>query len=75
MAMIRSSGTSSPASMMPFASRPSSVPRATCERSMSPVESLRRSRASANLAACVPFPAPGGPISRTTSALDASADT
>ena len=38
MPTITSSGTSSPASMYRLASMPSSVPSATCARSMSPVE-------------------------------------
>src|SRR5690606_18107232 len=53
--------TSSPASMMAFALRPTSVCAATAARSMSPVESCRIPRCSIRRAACVPLPAPGGP--------------
>src|SRR5690606_9825986 len=61
IALTTTSGTSFPASMYPFASRPTGVWFWTAARSMSPVERWRRSWAAARRFACVPLPAPGGP--------------
>ena len=61
MAIVTSSGTRSPASMYFFASTPSSVCWATLARKMSPVEICGIPKCLAMWAACVPFPAPGGP--------------
>src|SRR5580700_4393855 len=55
------SGTSSPRSIIGSAFTPSGVPRATCSRSMSPVERCGTEYLAASFFACVPFPAPGGP--------------
>src|SRR6188472_1907907 len=60
-ALTIASLTSSPASITAFALRPTGVPWATAARSMSPVESWTIPRVSSRRAACVPFPAPGGP--------------
>ena len=60
-ATIRSSGTSSPASMIALAWVPSAVPAFTAARSMSPVESWTMPKRSTSRCACVPLPAPGGP--------------
>src|SRR5215218_6396398 len=61
MAMTTSSGTRSPRSMYSWAARPSSVPSATFARKMSPVAMWGQPNLPATSAACVPFPAPGGP--------------
>src|SRR5450759_27983 len=61
MRMIRSSGTRSPAAMIRATSLPVSVPRATSERRMSPVERWSRWKSTSIRAAWVPFPLPGGP--------------
>ncbi len=61
MPMITSSGTSSPAFMYAVPPRPSSVPSATCARSMSPVEMCGRTKSACRRSAWVPLPAPGGP--------------
>ena len=62
--IVTSSGTSFPASMQAFACLPSSVPSFTAARNMSPVEIWGISNSFTRLAACVPLPAPGGPINR-----------
>src|SRR3990172_12693798 len=67
-AISRSSGTRRPCSMIGAAFRPSSVPLAIASLSMSPVEILGTPRWAASLAACVPFPAPGGPRKMTRAA-------
>ena len=59
--MMTSSGTSAPASMNFFASRPSGVPALTAARSMSPVEICGMPNFCEMNAACVPLPAPGAP--------------
>src|SRR6202522_3806953 len=56
-----SSGTRSPRAMIGLASKPSSVPRVTASRNMSPVERCGRFSSFEIRLACVPFPAPGGP--------------
>ena len=61
----RSSGTSPPFSMSGPACWPSGVPAAMASRSMSPVEMRGTPRCAASRAACVPFPAPGGPRKMT----------
>src|SRR6187397_490767 len=61
----RSSGTSPPFSMIGPTWRPTGVPAAMASRSMSPVEMRGIARCSASRAACVPFPAPGGPRKMT----------
>src|SRR5262245_11911180 len=48
-------------------SRPRAVPAAMASRSMSPVEMRGTLPHSARRAACVPFPAPGGPRKMTRS--------
>src|SRR5258708_4141833 len=69
-AMSRSSGTRPPFSMRGPAFLPRGVPAAMASRSMSPVEIRGTPRWAATRAACVPFPAPGGPrkITRTPGA-------
>ena len=62
IAMMRSSDTRSPRAMIALASSPSGVPSRTAARSMSPVAMWARPRSDAMRAACVPLPAPGGPI-------------
>src|SRR5688572_14444123 len=57
----RSSGTRPPFSMIGPTCLPTGVPAAMASRSMSPVEIRGTLRWSASRAACVPFPAPGGP--------------
>src|SRR5688572_27508262 len=64
----RSSGTSPPFSMMGPTCFPTGVPAAMASRSMSPVEMRGMPRCSASRAACVPFPAPGGPRKMTRGA-------
>src|SRR5690606_9790405 len=58
---IRSSGTSSPASMYAWAFRPSSVPSRRAARSRSPVDTWAAPVSSARRTAWVPFPTPGPP--------------
>ena len=60
--LVISSGTYSPASMYSLAFQPRSVPSETLERKMSPVEIAGMPKRSATTLACVPLPAPGGPI-------------
>src|SRR5690242_31743 len=67
--MMMSSLTRWPASMTALACRPRGVPRFTASRRRSPVANLGSPRASASNAPCVPFPAPGGPISRMSMCL------
>src|SRR5437867_4695327 len=61
IAITRSSGTSPPASMYPFAFFPSSDRAVTLCRKMSPVETWGTPRYAASFVAWVPLPAPGGP--------------
>src|SRR5689334_3088936 len=60
--LVISSGTYSPWSMYSWAFLPSGVPFETLVRKMSPVEIAGMPKCSATTRACVPFPAPGGPI-------------
>ena len=48
--------------MKRFASTPSGVPWETLARKMSPVEIAGMPKCSATKRACVPLPAPGGPM-------------
>ena len=61
MAIIKSSPTRLPASIVCFAARPNSVPAWTDSRRMSPVEIFGSLRVRDRRSACVPLPAPGGP--------------
>src|SRR5258707_12092958 len=63
MPMMTASGTRSPRSMYPLASRPSAVPARMAARSSSPVERVGTPSAAASSGAWVPFPAPGFPKS------------
>jgi hypothetical protein len=65
MAIIVSSSTSSPRSIFSFARSATGLRSRTASRRMSPVETLSSPRSRANRPACVPFPAPGGPIMMT----------
>src|SRR6476620_3762378 len=60
--LVIESGTSSHASMYRLAATPSSVPCDTFARKMSPVEIAGMTKCSATFCACVPLPAPGGPM-------------
>ena len=62
--IIISSGTRSPRSMISLTSRPSGVDPSRA-RSISPVDTCGRPCASATRFACVPFPDPCGPSTRT----------
>src|SRR5579859_1344510 len=64
---MMSSDTSFPESMIFLAANPSGVPAFTAARSMSPVEICGMPKRRLMQAACVPFPAPGGP--RSTSLI------
>src|SRR5260221_11651648 len=61
MPMMTASGTRSPRSMYPLASRPSAVPARMAARSSSPVERGGTPSAAASSGAWVPFPAHGFP--------------
>src|SRR5438270_5611640 len=60
-AVTMASLTSSPASMIAFTLPPIGEPLARASRSMSPVDSWILPRFATSRAACVPFPASGGP--------------
>jgi hypothetical protein len=62
MPITTSSGTSLPSDMKCAATRPSGVSRRSASRSMSPVEICGMSKRLCSNFACVPLPAPGGPI-------------
>src|SRR5205807_3879652 len=71
---MTSSGTSSPRFMNSRALRPSSVPRLTSSRRMSPVEIWGMPYSRVRKSACVPLPLPGGPNSnRFTASSDEAA--
>src|SRR5260221_6204579 len=76
MRIVSSSGTSSPRSMYPPASKPRGVPRLTAARNMSPVARWSSPSRSARMGAWVPLPAPGAPNRATTfmGLLDTSAN-
>src|SRR5712691_6361275 len=61
MRSMRSSGTRSPAAMTRAASLPTSLPWATSERRISPVDRCDIPNSRSTRAACVPLPLPGGP--------------
>src|SRR5262245_20751002 len=65
IAIIVSSSTSPPRSILALASRAIGFLSLIASRRMSPVEIFNRARSRANRPACVPFPAPGGPIMMT----------
>src|SRR5438874_8980753 len=65
---ITLSGTSAPASMYFFASRPSGVSAFTAARRMSPVVIFGRPSRSARIFPWVPLPEPGAPNRRTNTA-------
>src|SRR3954468_8718241 len=65
MAIIVASSTSLPASTSAFAATATGCPSRAISRRISPVEIFSRPRSRANRVACVPFPAPGGPIMMT----------
>ena len=64
-AIVSSSGTSSPEARIGATWRPSSVPSAIAARNMSPVETWGTPWAAEIRFACVPFPEPCGPRTRT----------
>ena len=65
---MTASGTSVPASMYRFASRPSGVRAWTAARRMSPVVILGSPSRSAKIFPCVPLPEPGAPRSKMNTA-------
>ena len=70
-AIVSSSGTSSPRSMNAFIWRPTAVPCLLISRSRSPLATCATPTRRATVPACVPFPAPGGPINTTFTGLPA----
>ena len=62
MAIIVASSTSSPRSIRALASSATGFRSLIASRRMSPVEIFGSPRSRANRPACVPLPAPGGPI-------------
>ena len=65
MAIVSSSGTSSPRAMKPRASSPSGVPSRSASRKRLPLATWGRASSRDRIVAWVPLPAPTAPTSRT----------